>query len=420
VGHADHHAEQDGIDGHDRQAGHAGLAGQPRITGFDDNLESIGNDLRTALLAVVDALPDGPPSPTPLALQLDINRVIASRLLNAIAQPDPYEVLHRVPGPNSLRSIVDAATRFDIARADCDAAHHAIDRFANLIRDRFGTRSALNAAISAQNADLQLRFEASSRYHVYKGMRQVLGVAADVWLTSMIFAPSHAHDDFLDITTIHGALGMRRLRPDANVSFTFGPPHHAPNDPPQPDRSPVGLQEFYTNRPATLETHLENGRLVHQLVEDSIGLHAVVDMLAVSHNARGSLRYATPERKRGGVALFADIPVKTLVCDALLHKDAFPGAEPEFIAYNPGARGPANPNDPSRDRDRIAVPEQIESLGTSANRFDVACLPNYAGMVSRVCRKLGHAQDDFRVYRMQMAYPVHGFQFVMAFDAPTR
>ncbi|MCA9297211.1 MAG: hypothetical protein KC983_11855 [Phycisphaerales bacterium] len=385
-----------------------------------DTLEAIGTDLRNAFVAVIDALPDGPPTPTPLSLQLDINRVIASRLLNAIAQRDPYEVLHRLPGPNSLRAIVDAATQFDVSRTDCDAAHHAIDRFAGIIRDQFGTRSALNAAISAQNAGLQQRFEASSRYHVYKGMRQVLGVAADVWLTSMTFVPSHADDEFLDITTIHGALGMRRLRPDANVSFTFGPPHHGPNDPPELDRSPVGLQEFYTNRPATLATHLEDGRLVHRLVEDSIGRHAVVDMLAVSHNARGSLRYATPERRRGGVALFADIPVKTLICDALLHKDAFPGAEPEFIAYNPGARGPANPNDPSRDRDRIDVPERIESLGTAADRFNVACLPNYASMVARVCAKLKHAPDDFRVYRMQMAYPVHGFQFVMAFDAPTR
>lgn len=380
----------------------------------------LGRGLADAYRDLLDAVPGAPHGPTPLARQLGLSRVIVGRLIHAVAQSNPFEVLEHIPGPESLRAIARAAATLGVPDDHVDAALQAADTFANLIRDDFGTRSALRAALTAQRPELKRRFEQSSRYQVYMGMRQILGVAADTWLTCMLFAPAQDDPERLSVTSIHGAIGMRRFRPDVNVYFTAGPPPQLATAPSDISRLAVDLQAFCMNDPAPLETQSVGGQLVYRLAHDRLGRRATVDMLGVDHNPHGSARYATPERPRGGLVVFPDVPVKTLICDALLHDEAFPGSHPELLVYNPGGRGPANPSDRKRDIDRVDVPEQVQALGWSADRFDVPELPRYEEMVTRVCNHVGHSPARFRVFRLRMVYPVHGFQFVMAFDAPRR
>jgi hypothetical protein len=396
------------------------MMGNVDADGLQARIDALGREMSGAFQRLFDAIPGAPHRPTALAQRTGLSRVTISRLLNAIARPAPNEVLEQVPGPESLRALVRAAAGLGVTDPLIDETNRVIDTFAGLIRRDFGTRSAFNAAITPQHPELKTRFTNASRYQVYMGMRQILGVEADTWLTCMFFAPGQVDPDALAVTTIHGALGMRRLRPDANVYFTFGPPGQAAGANPPIAPVTVDLREFCANDPAPLESRIAAGQVVHRLTHDRLGRLSTVDMLAVSHNAKGSRRYGTPERPRGGVVVFPDVPVKTLICDAIIHDDVFPGSHPELIVYNPGAHGPANPCDPSRDIDRVEVVERIETLGKNEDRFKIAEVPHYAGMVDRVCREIGHAPSNFSAFRLRMAYPVHGFQFVMAFDAPPK
>jgi hypothetical protein len=107
-----------------------------------------------------------------------------------------------------------------------------------------------------------------------------------------------------------------------------------------------------------------------------------------------------------------------LVCDALIHRDLFPGSDPQLIVYNSASRGPANPNDPLRDLDRVNFSETPTLVPDDAKRFEVDEIPNYDQMIRRVCKQIGHNPADFRTYRLRIAYPIPTFQIVMAFDAP--
>ncbi len=381
-------------------------------------LGALGNDLADAYRRLLAAVPGSPHTPTTLALQLGLSRVIVSKLVNAVARSDPYEVLDHLPGPESLRAITRATAKLGLTRDLIAPADRAVDAFATRIRDDFGTRSALSAAVTARSPQSRLRFERASRYQVFLGLRQILGVEARTWLTSMIFVPAPDDPARLAVTTIHGALAMRRLRPGVDVYFTFGPPPQATSEQHDVSRSPIELREFYTHPPAPLESQLIGGQLVHRLAHDRLGRRATVDMLAVGHDARGSQRYATPQHPRGGVVVFPDVPVKVLICDALLHDDVFPGATPEFIVYDPGSRGPANPADRARDIDRVVVPDEIEALDKADHRFDVPEVPHYRAMLTRVCEQVAVDMARLRVFRLRMLYPVHNFQITLAFDAP--
>lgn len=371
-----------------------------------------------SLRAVLKEVPGAPHSPTALAQRLGLSRVTVSKLLSALEQRTPFDVLERIPGPDSLRDAVSAAAALGVHDSLARPAHRAIDSFDGLIRGHFGTRAALHAAIGHQSDSLRTRVANAARAEVFKGMRQVLGVEAETWLTSMFFVPSKEDAGAIAVTTIHGALGMRRLSPQAQVYFTFGPPYHEPGGQPDPTQSPISLKEFYTNRPATLETSLIGGLLRHRLINDQLGKRALVDMLAVSHNAKGSRRFAAPPAMLRGVSLFVDIPARTLICDAVVHRDLFPGAHPRLIAYNPGPRGPANPNDPDRDIDRMTLAEQVVEVTSLEDWFALPEVPNYEAMVNRVSSQIGHAPAEFNVFRLRMPYPITGFQLVVAFDAP--
>ncbi|MDX2148751.1 MAG: hypothetical protein SFZ23_14655 [Planctomycetota bacterium] len=381
------------------------------------DIETIGRSLRSAMQLVLRAIPDSPYRPTPLAQRLGLSRVTISKLLSALDRHSPLEMLERIPGPDSLRAVATGAGALGVNPELVGSARQAIDEFAALIRDHFGTRASLQAAIGSTSGSLRARVDFAGRADVFRGMRQVLGVEAETWLTCMFFVPG-VEEDTIAVTTIHGALGLRRLKPESPVYFTFGAPYAEPGK--DPTGSPISLQEFYTHEPAKVRTTSAGGQVRHQLIHDRLGKNAVADMLAVSHDPRGSRRYRTPEAAFRGVSLFVDIPVRTLVCDAIVHRDLFPGVDPELRIYNPGARGPANPNDPKRDMDRLEVSEQISRVEGDIDAFDVAEVPNYRGMVDRVMPRLGHPASHYRIYRLVMGYPVISFQFVMAFCAPEK
>jgi len=390
------------------------------LTPEHDDIEAVGASLRRSFDELLNVVPGVERRPSALAERLGVHRVIVSKLVNALRREDPLEVLQQMPGPESLRAVCEGALALGgVPSSTAARARACADRFEALIRERFGTRGALDAAISDENDALRRRYEESARSDAFNGMRHVLGVEGETWLTTMIFAPG-AGDDALAVTTLHGVLGMRRLRPDSPVRFTFGPPYRAPGVEPDPLAQSVELADLYTNEPAPIETELNNGQLVHRLATGGVGKDALVDMLAVSHDPRGSRRYAAPDRALGGVALFHDVPVRVLHCDAIVHESVFPGPGPRLLAYNPGSRGPANPNDPSRDIDRHEVSERVESRRLDLDRITARGIPNYGAMLGRVFAEIGADPGAYRAHRVRIPYPVTGFQYVLAFEAPER
>jgi len=391
-----------------------------------EKIRGIGRDLAETLRMVINAIPGSPHRPTEFAQRLGLSRVISSRLLSSTAKADPFEVAHLIPGPESLRSLLRAAVSVHVSGELIDEAESAVRRFERLIRDDFGTRSALDAVISSNLPDARERFESAGRYSVFKGMSQLLGVEAEVWVTSMLLHPTASDAGRLDVAPIHGALGMRRMRPDVPVHFSFGMPAAKPEAECGEDVAGgiiglMSLERFYTHAPAQLEVSQESGVVAHSLVGDQYGRQFLVDMLAADHHVAVIPHYGDAEGgKKRGTSVVPDIPVKALVYDVLLHRDVFPQTEPILVVHNIGLRGRANVNDPTRDIDRIETRERIEYLGDDLRRFHAGEIPNYVRMLEQVCEVLGWDARGFRGYRCRIQYPVYGWQISMAFDPPAR
>ncbi len=395
--------------------GSTDVAGSPQQAG--EAGEQLAASLIGSFTALFETLPGSSESPTALARVLGVNRVPVSRLLSALRRDSGTEMLALLPGPETLRSIAQAAEQAGAPSELAWRVLDAIERFEAMIRT-FGTRAAFDAMMSVREPEALERFEQAGRYQAYKGMSQVLGVEAELWLSALILTPTPGSEVAVDVTAVHGALGMRRLRPDVTVSFTYGAPHEAVGSPGGSFDLAMDLSPYYTLEPAPLRTRDRSGNVVHEFCPENLGKDAAYDMLAGAHAPAHSKRYRDERRSTRGVVVIPDIPVASMAVDLFVDRTLFPGVEPRLYLYNTTARGPADIEDTARLHDRITPPVGLRPIPGGGTAPVIDRLPRYADMIAAVCARIGSDPASLNGWQLRVPYPLYGFQWIIAFDAP--
>jgi hypothetical protein len=389
-------------------------------------IADVGRGLAAGISSVLDALPFGTHGPAALARTIGVDKILAGRVLSAARKADPIAVLYAAPGPDPLRRLLRAARKQGVAADILVAAERAVERFEALIRQEAGDRSALDAMISAWLPEARAEFELRRKQTVFRGMSQLVGVAADKHVTTIMFNLS-ADEEHLDVMCLFAMLGLHRLRDGCTVKFssrrlTQGEP---PRLPCTLDGEAVeGVQglllEDYCSRPAPRINVDHAGDVVHYtLAGNEFGPRSATDLVFAEVN-RGEMPHVlkdAPQRKRHASA-DVTTPAKVLVYDLLLHEDVFPGAVPSLHIYNTTFDGVADVNDPARDIDRLDLCETIQLLGTGIPRFSNPEMPRYVELLTDICRRLGWDGSRFRGYRCRIEYPIFGTQVTMAFKPP--
>ncbi len=384
----------------------------------------VGRELGDALMAVLRALPGKPTRPSMLSRELGLNRATSSKVLSSTAKRDPLALLHGIPGPEPLRSLLVAASAKGVPDSLIQPAARAIERFDHLILHDAGTRGTLDAAISSALPSVREKLELTSKYSIFKGMSQLKGVQAETWLGTAVLKPSSSDDQRHDLTWLTGAFGVQRLRSEVNISFSYrsytGKEACSEEDEVSADSfSSVPMSKFCTNPPAPVLTQRKGEQIHYTLPGDSMGRLALSDMIVVDDHPAAMGRHARPEPNRRS-SLFVEpaFPVTLVVFDLLLHKDAFAGIEPELVLYDTGTRGIANVNDRNRDVDLVHMQEELEFLGHGLASFQCEEVPRYNEMLAHMSKKLDWDLDNFRGYRVKIQYPVYGWQASIAFTPP--
>ncbi|MBM3886236.1 MAG: hypothetical protein FJ361_10455, partial [Gemmatimonadetes bacterium] len=180
------------------------LAAESPAAGPLAETEAIGRMLKDTLLRVVRApsAPEGGASA--LSAKLRFSRVLISGILNALKHEDALEAMQRLPGPETLRTFVEAMRRHGVAAARANAALAAIQRFDTLIGEGFGTRRKLNAAICSHAPSMRRRQELKSRQRVFAGMADLHGGEAEAWVATHMLAPDREDPSRLSARILQG------------------------------------------------------------------------------------------------------------------------------------------------------------------------------------------------------------------------
>ncbi len=361
--------------------------------------------------------------PTDISKKLGVSRTMVSRTISAIRKENPIETLTSLPGPESLRAIMHAAK---VAGAFDEGVREAllpISLFADMIQKQYGTRAAFNADLSVRNDDAKNRYEQASRYQVYNGMSQMLGVQCKAWVSCAILAPNKDDPTMLDRSSVFGASGLRRLRPDMPTRLAIG---LGPRDITVafPDREMAGVRPSrrlidinqYCAFPQAPTVTIDEGERVIEVFSPLMGdKESVYDLLSGAYVPNSVPLCVWPRLTRRGNIAAPDVPASMLNMDVLLHRDVVFGENPEAFVYNVGLTGTARYDSKNWELNRVASNAKIQDLGTGLQNIGINEVARYPDMVHHVCKEAGFDPSEFRAFRWRVEYPVFGFQYMLAF-----
>jgi hypothetical protein len=394
------------------------------------DIAAIGHDLAVTFGDLLARLPGAPQPAGKIGEILKVDKALAVRLLAAVRQKDPLATAHVIPGPDPLARVVKAAGRKGVPADVLRPSSEAVSAFRALIKVHGGDRSGLDAIIAASLPDTRIKFESVAKQSMYRGVRQLKGIAADV-VAYTVFA--HPSDDpgRYDLVNIEGFFGLRRVRPGADVKLGSRSEITAKTpDPCGPftlDGLPAGefegvlLRPFCSSPQMKLAVHLRGNDAIYVLDwGESVGCSSACDVVMAEVRRRLLRRSRKPDdpRPKSGFVYPISLPSRVFVCDLILHKDVYPGLGPRLRILELGQLGTAEVNDTTRDVDVLDVIEHVEPLGWGISSFRAAEIPRYGELLEHVCGKLGWNPGEFRGFRTRIEYPMFGSQVQLAFDVP--
>jgi hypothetical protein len=381
--------------------------------------------LREALRDVIAGVPARKTRPQEFARTIKIHRNLAGRLLKAVEHSDPLAALCAMPHAEGLRSILDAAQSC-APKDTVERARRAVADIEHLLEREIGGWGVLHSVASEWLPEARRRFEMAHKQAVYKGLANLRGCCADTEFCAFLGYPD-ATGERVDAALVAGSMGLRRLRPSAEILVTSvgtaasdGQPISLRDTPVSShDGCPV-LTQFSSSPLPRFSVVRSEGRAHYLLGGNGVGPGVAVNLATACAIKGRHPRYQTDPPRR--IAAFGDpgIPCKSMILDMLLHEDVWPDATPELIMYNSTQHDIANPNSPTGQVYRLNITETIAPLGTGVARFRVAEVGHYVEMIRYVCAELGWDAERLRGYRCHLRYPVVGSSACIVFDPPAR
>ncbi|HET9885956.1 MAG TPA: hypothetical protein VFR10_00490 [bacterium] len=393
---------------------------------LEQRVIGVGKELGTALRELMGSLPASQRGPGDLANYLQIDKVLATRVMKTLRASEPLSVIHVSPGPGPLRRVIEAAEQKRVRAATAKRARVAVDEFEKLIRAEAGDRSALQAMISAWLPDSRQEFELRRKQAAYRAMSQLIGASVETSLATVFVHPD-ADGNRLDVVWVFGVLGLKRHRPGTRVRLASRRIDRADaprrpvtlNGHPVDDMVGLRLDAFSSVPPPKLEVH-DGGEVIrYTLPDEGFDPNASTDLVFAEVN-RAEMDSQVPADSGRSAYFFAEVtaPAVRVLFDVFVHQDVYPGADPSLAIYDTVLEGIASANDRGRDLDRLHLEESIRPLGRDLRRFRASAAPGYADLLRTVYEKLEWNPAEFRGYRCVIDYPIYGSQVTMVFPPP--
>lgn len=388
---------------------------------LEEQLSSLGADLARAGNALIAESLDGVRSPAAVAATLGVNKDLSSKFLIALAKSDPIALVHFCPGPEALQKLAARARVRGVGEPTVTAFERAIASLEATL-DRLGGKSALDALVSAWVPEARERIEQGTRQTAWRSLAAIKGNTARITVGAAFLHPSVQTPGRIDVLIISGHAGYRRLRPGAPLRFVIE--HSAGAEPSvltidgQPIDADTGsplLRDFCSTPPPEFRISQRGRALEYEVLGERIGLDAAVDAYFGQYSVGAMSDRASEPGRRTGTGVGIATPCQTLIFDVLVHTSLWPDDDPELLVYDTALRGVPNPNDRSRDRDRLKTAERFESLGRGLAGCRVSSLDHHVDLLRHVCRRRQWDERAFRVYRCQATHPLYGSYYTAAF-----
>lgn len=400
---------------------------------FRDEAEGVFSRVRSATGEILAALP-GVRRPSDLRDALKIDYRLSWRLFKVAEDGvgnELFAIGSHIPGTVAMGRFLDRAKCHGIPHELIQAARDAGAEFDALVKRHAPNRAAFDAMVAAAGGWNANRLDWEHKRALYRAAAGVHGIQAHTTMLCAIISPA-AGKDRIDIATLRGMFGIRRLRPNAPLMVT----RHSlnadyANKPVDTNRQPFDLGAYAEHGislipefcsaplPAIRSSELSAGGQVQiDLVGDDVGLESEVSCV-LGHVSRDMPSpYTDDTLPRHRFNLMLRLPAEVLIQDVLIPTELYGSLDPKLLVLTDSsmlelARG-------HEETGLLAIQESVTHLGRGLGVMHTPDVPRYGEMLRYTFGTLGWDPNKFEVYRCRVEYPVMHSVVSMQFELPER
>ena len=383
---------------------------RPTDAAFETELKNVARSLRSSLSALMAAAGMDPQDPKALTNRWGVNKTLSWRISKVVQTDDAYLALQQLPGKEAVGSLLELGKAAGVAEQYVQATNEAVRQFDELIEQHCGDRATFEMMGSDVSPAARSQQAEINRKQLFYGASGVWGVQAKLFLTLRVVGPGSSPGTS-DLASISGMFGFRRLRENTpwvmarrrfhNDGKPFSPPCE-PLDPASVGQ-PMELMPEFCSKPLPVLRELRDGDTsVIELEPGRAGNAGVLSCVG------GALHRNLPHVRAGAddrynASTVSNTPAETLIFDLYIHegfKEAFP---PSPILLSLVGSGLTTPE--LNERYSLPLHEPLIELGHAQVTPATPEVPRYGEMLKVIFERTGWSPQQFRGYRIKMAYP---------------
>jgi len=399
---------------------------------FEADCEACVDALRAALVRLYADMALDPQSPQDVSRRFKLNKTLTWKLSKVIASHDNLAALAHVPGAGAmqifLKKLRDAGGSPDAV----EGVRRAAERFEEMVEVHVGDRNTLELVLDGMAPGSTDRLEVSRKL-AFRGNSGIWGVQARTRLAFNALVPNAEDPGTLDMATIRGYVGFRRLRPAVRWPL-FQVREWSTGDDPmmtRPSWEPIEGEGEGGVVGANILGSFSSANLPDIRAEDTpegtdivlmpgpIGNFGAIDCFQGEMMRAAVSRYRNGGDNVGEFGAAISVPVETLVMDLLVHEDlAFALGARVHVLGRVTPRG--QPTGDERDISALPIVDEVRELAGRPPAMATPRIPGYPRMIELVCARLGVDPRRMRAGRLEMKYPPLGSTVVVRFELPER
>lgn len=394
----------------------------PAQPSFEAQVLSAFRELKSSLTEIFESAKIDVSRAFPAARQLKVNKNLTWKASKIIRADSPSEAIDHLPGKTGVKLLLDALAEAGASAEAVGRTSEAIAEFDRVIEQHASDRETLELMLDGLSGDSSEPLEKSRRL-AFLGNSGIWGVQAQARLVSYFMTPNASAAGAFDLTTVMGFTEVRRLRTDvpwtlmrlrsfaddgASRDYRGGKPLF-----PHAEGLPV-VPGFTSDAPLSFSTRQTGTSLAIDLTSGPTGNQGAIDVWVAQTDTNYASMYASGRDTHGRFLLEFATPVREVQLDLLVHKDlpAFQDHDVEFFARSPLFR--ENVPEPE-NRTSVPIRPQVTPLGSNPALLGTSSYARYVELLGASASQLGHALDDFSIYRMRIDYPPVGTTAVFRF-----
>lgn len=394
---------------------------------FEDRASAMARPLRESFVSIMAELARA--SSGKRGLLTGVHASIRSRLNRALETENPLASLYRMPGPEGLFQILQAASKEGASAKAVADAELRVRSYADFLTSEQINGDALRAILAGFLPEAHDDLVRSNYRADFRARSNIAGFYADTAVMTLFLYPGN-DPRLCSAAVVGGYQGWRQLRADrmfAVTGYAIDDDHGTGDEKhTNLDGTPLAklgeaplLPEFCsTPLPRFNKVKIPHGYSFY-LVNNDVGMRSACDIVfgEIFHNAEP--RYRTDDKARTMQSLTFSTPARHLVFDIMVHEDIWPNAEPTLDFFNTTPSGQVDERTyDARLNDRIEIGAALRFLRPGLRGVETSHVPRYRDILNKVLDRIQVSAQSFRGYRCELDYPLYASQAVIMFELP--